>query len=141
MDWPLAVYPITTLLVEAGDDLSRGSTKRSEGYDLNRDQQDYLQTLTVFVERYESEHEQTQVSLDSVRGIDVLRSLLAEHDMSGADVSRLLGATRALGPMILRGEHCLTRHHARLLGEHFRVDPGVLIGGPPRSTLVTQRCR
>ena len=31
------------------------------------------------------------------------------------------------GPMLLRGERSLTAHHARLLGEHFEVDPGVFI--------------
>ena len=100
---------------------------RLAGYELNRDQEDYLEALTVFVERYEAEHEQTQVDTRGVSGLDVLRSLLDEHGMSGAELSRLLGASRSLGPMILRGERSLTAHHARLLGEHFKVDPGVFI--------------
>ncbi len=100
---------------------------RLAGYELNRDQEDYLEALTVFVKRYEAEHEATQVDLSRVSGLDVLRSLLDEHEMSGADLSRLLGASRSLGPMILRGERSLTVHHARLLGERFKVDPGVFI--------------
>ena len=100
---------------------------RLVGYDLNRDQEDYLEALTVFVERYETLHDQTQAGERGVSGLDVLRSLLAEHQMSGADLSRLLGASRSLGPMILRGERSLTAEHARLLGTHFCVDPGVFI--------------
>lgn len=99
---------------------------RLVGYDLNADQQDYLDALAVFVQRYESEHDQTQVRT-SVTGIDVLRSLVIEHDMTGADLSRLLKASRQLGPMILRGERALTVAHARRLGEHFKVDPGVFV--------------
>lgn len=97
------------------------------GYELNRDQEDYLEALTVFVERYEADHEQTQVDAHGMSGLDVLRSLLEEHGMTGEDLSRLLGASRSLGPMILRGERSLTAQHARLLDGHFKVDPGVFI--------------
>jgi antitoxin component HigA of HigAB toxin-antitoxin module len=100
---------------------------RLVGYDLNRDQADYLEALTVFVERYEAEHDETQVNTRRVSGLDVLRTLLEEHEMNGTDLSRLLGASRSLGAMILRGERSLTAHHARLLGKHFHVDPGVFI--------------
>lgn len=100
---------------------------RLVGYKLNRDQEDYLEALTVFVERYEAEHDETQVDVRRVRGVDVLRSLLEDHGLSGADLSRMLGASRSLGPMILRGERSLTAEHARVLGAHFHVDPGVFI--------------
>lgn len=99
---------------------------RLVGYDLNGDQQDYLEALATFVERYEVEHDKTRLRSD-VSGLDVLRHLVSEHSMSGADLSRLLGASRQLGPMILRGERGLTAAHARRLGEHFAVDPGVFI--------------
>ena len=100
---------------------------RLVGYKLNRDQEDYLEALSVFVERYETEHDETQVDVRRVRGVDVLRSLLEDHGLSGADLSRMLGASRSLGPMILRGERSLTAEHARALGAHFHVDPGVFI--------------
>jgi len=100
---------------------------RLVGHELNADQEDYLEALTVFVERYEAEHDATQVDLRHVSGLDVLRSLLEENDMSGADLSRVLGASRSLGPMILRGERGLTVAHARLLGERFGVEPWVFL--------------
>jgi HTH-type transcriptional regulator/antitoxin HigA len=100
---------------------------RLVGHTLNRDQQDYLEALTVFVERYEAHHVETQVDAAHISGLQVLQSLVEAHDMSGADLSRLLGASRSLGPMILRGERSLTAEHARLLGKHFHVEPGVFI--------------
>ena len=97
------------------------------GYELNSDQADYLDALATFVERYEQDHAQTRVDTSKVTGLDVLRSLMDEHGMSGADLSRLLGVSRSVGPMILRGERNITSEHARKLGKRFRLNPGVFI--------------
>ena len=59
--------------------------------------------------------------------MELLNYLLENHDMSGADLSRLLGASRHLGPMILRGEFEITAEHARLLSKHFALSPGAFI--------------
>lgn len=100
---------------------------RLVGHKLNTDQEDYLIALDTFVQQYESTHDQTQVDTSSLSGLDMLQHLLDEHAMSGADLSRLLRASRTLGPMILRGERGLTADHARTLGKRFNVDPGVFI--------------
>ncbi len=97
------------------------------GFDLNADQEDYLVALSTFVEKYEDEHPETQWNLDHLTGLDMLRSLLKDHGMSGADLSRLLGVSRAMGPMLLRGERAITASHARVLGKHFALDPGAFI--------------
>lgn len=97
------------------------------GYDLNRDQQDYLEALGVFVDQYEAAHQETQLSTDHVGGLRLLKSLMDDHNMSGADLARLLGASRSLGPMILRGERAITAEHARILGNHFKLDAGLFI--------------
>jgi antitoxin component HigA of HigAB toxin-antitoxin module len=47
--------------------------------------------------------------------------------MSAADLSRVLGSHRTLGPMILRGERSITAEHARALGSHFGLPAGVFI--------------
>lgn len=77
---------------------------RLAGYDLNEDQADYLEALAILVERYEAEHDETRLDTGRVSGLDALRSLMDSHGMSGADLSRLLGISPSLGPMILRGE-------------------------------------
>jgi HTH-type transcriptional regulator/antitoxin HigA len=97
------------------------------GYDLNQDQEDYLIALDTFVQRYEAEHDETQVDIPRISSLDTLRSILREANMTGADLSRLLGASRTLGPMILRGERKITADHARRLGEYFKLDPGIFI--------------
>jgi antitoxin component HigA of HigAB toxin-antitoxin module len=57
----------------------------------------------------------------------VLRHLLAERDLSAADLSRLLNGSRNLGAMILRGERNLTVAHIRTLAAHFHISPEVLV--------------
>ena len=48
-------------------------------------------------------------------------------ELNGADVSRILGVSRHLGPMILRGERAITANHAPALGAHFDLSAGVFI--------------
>ena len=73
---------------------------------------------------------QPQAQPAGARGVaplELLKHLLAENDMGGADLSRLLGGSRQLGPMILRGERSITAEHARKLGARFALDPGAFI--------------
>jgi len=53
--------------------------------------------------------------------------LLEQNDMSAADLARVLGCDRSVGPKLLRGERRLTVDHIRTLARHFQVDPGVLV--------------
>ncbi len=91
--------------------------------DFSRDQEDYFDHLCTLLERYDAEH----VKWPKVSGLRMLKYLLENHGMNGADLSRLLGASRQLGPMILRGEREITAAHARVLGKHFALDPGAFI--------------
>ena len=68
---------------------------------LNADQQDYLNAVTEFVDAYDKAK---PVRWPKVKGLDVLKHLLKEHDLSGADLSRILGGSRNLGAMILRAD-------------------------------------
>ncbi len=96
-----------------------GMTDAMAGQNLTPDQEDYFDLLCRLVQDYETEH--GGVPAPRVTGLEALRHLLEEHKMSGADLSRLLGAHRTLGPMILRGERRLTVEHVRLLCRHFNV--------------------
>ena len=90
--------------------------------DLNEDQLDYLDAVAHFVTEYEG-----LVELPPVSGLAVLQSLVEDHQMSGADLSRILGGSRMLGAMILRGERNITANHARVLGTHFNLSPGAFL--------------
>jgi len=94
------------------------------GFPLNRDQSDYLEAVAHFVDEYDRAH---NAALPAAEGKAVLRHLMDEHGMSAADLSRLLGGSRNLGAMILRGERNLTLPHVRTLAAHFKVSPEVFL--------------
>jgi antitoxin component HigA of HigAB toxin-antitoxin module len=91
---------------------------------LNAEQRDYLDVLTEFVDAYDKAK---PVRRPAIKGLDVLKHLLAEHGRNGADLSRILGGSRNLGAMILRGERNLTVAHIRKLAAHFKVGAEVFV--------------
>lgn len=90
---------------------------------LTADQVDYLEAVSSFIEAYDLER--VKWPKGTARGI--LKFLLEQHDLSAADLSRILGSDRSLGPKLLRGERRLTVGHIRTLARHFNVEPGVLL--------------
>jgi HTH-type transcriptional regulator / antitoxin HigA len=91
--------------------------------DFSRDQADYFELLCSLIEEYDSKN----VKWPKVTGVDVLKHLLDEHSLAAADLSRLLGGSRNLGAMILRGERKLTLKHVRTLSRHFRVSADLFL--------------
>ena len=89
---------------------------------LNADQTDYLEAVSSFIEAYD----RARVKWPHDSPLGTLKFLLEQHEMSAADLSRILGSDRSLGPKILRGERRLTVDHIRTLARHFHVEPGVL---------------
>jgi len=87
------------------------------------DQDDYLETLAELVEAYE---EQT-VKFTQRSGLETLKFLLTENDLTASDLSRLLGTDISLGYRILDGERNLTTKHIRKLALHFHVGPEVFL--------------
>jgi len=53
--------------------------------------------------------------------------------LAPADLSRILGCSRNLGAMILRGERKLTLKHVRTLSRRFRVSADLFCNPRPRS--------
>lgn len=91
---------------------------------LNAEQQDYLDALTEFVDAYDKAK---PVRWPKIKGLDVLKHLMNEQGMNGADLSRLLGGSRNLGAMILRGDRNLTLAHIRKLAARFKVSPELFV--------------
>jgi HTH-type transcriptional regulator/antitoxin HigA len=91
---------------------------------LNAEQQDYLDVLTEFVDEYD---QGKKIRWPKISGLDSLKYLLEEHEMSAADLSRILGTSRNLGAMILRGERQLTLAHVRTLAKHFSVSADLFL--------------
>ena len=91
---------------------------------LNKDQQDYLDTLSALIEEYENRHH----PIAAVSGVEALKFLLEQHHLTAADLSRILGKDPSLGSKILNETRHLTASHALLLATHFKVSPGTFIG-------------
>ena len=91
--------------------------------DFTRDQADYFDLLCSLLEEYDSKN----VKWPKITGVDVLKHLMEERAMIAADLSRLLGGSRNLGAMILRGERKLTLNHVRTLARHFGVSADLFL--------------
>ena len=91
---------------------------------LNAEQRDYLDVLTEFVDEYDKGN---KIRWPKITGLDALKHLMEANHMSAADLSRLLGTSRNLGAMILRGERQLTLAHVRTLAKHFSVSADLFL--------------
>lgn len=89
---------------------------------LNADQTDYMEAVGNFIEAYD----EAQVKWPKSEPRNTLKFLVEQHDLSAADLSRILGSDRSLGPKLLRGDRRLTVGHIRALARHFNVGPEVL---------------
>ena len=89
-----------------------------------RDQDDYLETLTELVGKYESEHFATDLAyLDP---LEVLKYLCEQNGMSASALGELLG-NRSLGSKVLRGERELSKEDIRRLCERFAVSADLFL--------------
>ena len=91
---------------------------------MNADQQDYFEAIATFVEKYEAEHH--AIDEAKMTPVELLRSLVDEHEMSESDLGRLLG-DRSLGHRILTGQRDLSKAHIRILARHFSLNPAALL--------------
>jgi HTH-type transcriptional regulator / antitoxin HigA len=94
------------------------------GFDLNADQLDYLVVMTTLVGAYEDVHHAIDTS--EISGLDSLKYLLEQNEMTASDLGMLLG-NRSLGSKILRGERELSKNHLRILADRFKVDAGLFL--------------
>ena len=59
--------------------------------------------------------------------MEELKHLLEANHMSAADLSQLLGTSRNMGAMILRGERQWTLAHVRTLAKRFCVSADLFL--------------
>ena len=94
------------------------------GHKLNRDQDDYLELMDRIIEDYEAE---TIEEPPAISGIDSLKYLMSENDMTGDDLSKLLGVNRSIAYRILKGTRNLTTEHIKKLSVRFAVSTDLFI--------------
>lgn len=90
---------------------------------MTEDQNDYFDLLCDLIEKRDKE----TVRVPKLSALDLLKYLVKEHGLTGADLSRILDKSLALGPMILRGERKITADHAVRLGGYFGLRPDVFL--------------
>ena len=85
----------------------------------------YLETLVQLVQAYEAAYH--AIDMSGISGLDSLKHLLQENDMSASDLARLLGVHVSMGSKILRGDRSLTVDHLKILSSRFKVSPDIFI--------------
>lgn len=88
------------------------------GHKLNHDQDDYLAIMAKLVEDYETENVPAPKPVD---GIEPLKFLLDENDLTAADLGDLIGVNRSVAYRILKGGRNLTAEHIKKLATRFAV--------------------
>jgi HTH-type transcriptional regulator/antitoxin HigA len=83
------------------------------------EQSDYFELLSQLVTDYDA----TEVKWPNLKPIKRLEHLMAEQSLTPTDLSRILGASRNLGGMLLRGDRSLTLAHVTRLAHYFQVSP------------------
>lgn len=91
---------------------------------MTEDQHDYFDLLCELIEKYDA----LSAKPLTLHALALLKHLAAEHGITGAGLSRILGKSPSLGAMILRGERKLTAEHAICLGNYFHLRPDVFLG-------------
>jgi HTH-type transcriptional regulator/antitoxin HigA len=91
---------------------------------LSKGQTEFFETWTVLIGAYEDVHHAIDTS--DISGLDSLKYLLEQNEMTASDLGELLG-NRSLGSKILRGERELSKNHLRILAERFKVDAGLFL--------------
>ena len=87
-------------------------------------QRQYLETLVQSIEAYDIEH--NAIDTSAIKPLDLLKSLLVDHEMTASDLGRLLG-NRELGSKILRGERELSKTNIKKLADHFKLSPAAFM--------------
>ena len=88
------------------------------------DQEDYLETLSALVERYDDEH--FAIDDSGISPIEVLRYLCEQNGLTASALGELLG-NRSLGSKVLREERQLSKEHIRKLSDRFSVSSDLFL--------------
>ncbi len=88
------------------------------------DQEDYLETLSALVERYDDEH--FAINDSDISPIEVLRYLCEQNGLTASALGELLG-NRSLGSKLLREERQLSKEHIRKLSGSFSVSSDLFL--------------
>jgi HTH-type transcriptional regulator / antitoxin HigA len=78
---------------------------------------DEIDLLTLLIEKWDRDHNSSK-ELDPVQ---LLRSLIGDHQMKATDLVRILGVSKGYVSEILNYKKGMSKEAIRLLSEHFKV--------------------
>ena len=92
--------------------------------DLSPGERDYLDALSVFVERYdEAEHVIDHFQLSP---LELLKFLMEQHTMTTTDLGKVLGS-KGVASEVLHGKRSLSISASLKLSKLFDVNPGLFL--------------
>ena len=91
--------------------------------DLSGNEREYLAVLGLLIEEYERTH----VELPAVTGVELLRHLMEENDLSQGDLASLFGDNRSIVSEVLHGKRRLSLNHIQRLAEYFGLPADLFI--------------
>jgi antitoxin component HigA of HigAB toxin-antitoxin module len=87
-------------------------------------EEEYVMVLADLLADYE---ESLEADEPEATGLDVLKLLMEAQDITQAQLGEILGVSQSGVSQILSGHRQVTADHARRLGKHFRMNPGMFL--------------
>ena len=117
-------YPLRPIRTKAGYKVASavldGLAVRGED-DLDDGERDYLETLELLIEAYDSQH--FRIGPDQRAPSERLKYLMGQSGTNPVELMKVLGVSQSLVSLLLSGKRELTRSHIVKLADHFNVDP------------------
>ena len=88
-----------------------------EGNDKSRGAGEEIELLTFLLEKWDSEHS----TLNEVNPVELLHSLMHEHNLKAKDLVGILGVSKGLVSDILNYKKGLSKEIIRILSGYFKV--------------------
>ncbi len=89
---------------------------------LTKDDRDYLKILGILVYEYEEKHK----PIPTIRGVEILKALLEESQLSTQDLIPIFG-NESIVLEVLNGNYKLSENPIQELGNFFHISPSLFI--------------
>jgi HTH-type transcriptional regulator / antitoxin HigA len=93
----------------------------------NKDQIEFLDFVSDLLGEYEDQFE-IEKPAKVPFGFVLLGYLVTENGITTRELGKILGVDHSVAARILTGDRSITVQHAKHLGDHFKVDPGLFLG-------------
>jgi len=88
-----------------------------ESNENSKDSGDEIELLTLLIEKWDVEHS----TLNEVNPIELLHSLMNDHNLKAKDMVKILGVSKGLVSDILNYKKGLSKEIIRILSSYFKV--------------------